>query len=854
MKISTLKLSLLTGLVSIAGAFGLQAADFTWDPLTTTTGSDGPGTWDITSSLWANSGIDQAWDNVTPANAIFGVNSGTAGQVTISAGLTINVGNLTFNTPGGGNYSVAPGDLNSRLSFSPSSVVTVASGLIITNTVVQTGTSSFTKVGPGTFWVRPASANLNSGVTVVTGGTLVMGSSGSRVVIPGDLVVTNTGDARLGAANTIASTATVSVAPGATFEMNGNALALNGFVMNGGTVTQTGSEALAVYNFDARSGSISQSGIGTGKLDGNLTKSTSGTFTTTGRGSSAATGGLTNTVVNQGTLVLDYTQNSSKLNDSGTLTVNGGTLVFTNGTHTEAVGAVTLTGGSITNSGGTAKLSVATGSYDVRAGSVYTVLTGAAGLTKTTSATVVLATAMTYTGGTTISAGVLQLGDGTTSGTLSTTGGGAITDNSVLMLSPGPAGASVANPISGSGAVVMSGNGTATFTGANNYQGSTTISNGVLSLNSSSTLGDGTGNLVLSGGTLSSTASRTPSSAPVTNPVIVTDNSAITTSSASSIVDFNLSNNSIGGSTGSLTFSNAAASGTGVFEPRFSGSGFNFSQPVVIANGGFGTTRLDSYNTTGTTQTFSGAISGTGGYRRTASISGSGGNTVLAGNNTYTGNTDVNQGVLMVNGSLGSSIVAVAANGTLGGYGTINGPVTVTGTLLTGPSIGILTISNSLTFASGGTCFMELNKSTPANDLLTGVTTVTYGGTLTVTNLSGTLAANDTFKLFSATTYAGSFSATNLPTLSGGLVWDASGLTSNGSIKVVSTGGSPVLGFTQSGNTLTFSWTGAYKLQSQTNSLSVGINTNWADYPDTSNPTAVTIDPTSPSVFFRLTQ
>lgn len=55
-----------------------------------------------------------------------------------------------------------------------------------------------------------------------------------------------------------------------------------------------------------------------------------------------------------------------------------------------------------------------------------------------------------------------------------------------------------------------------------------------------------------------------------------------------------------------------------------------------------------------------------------------------------------------------------------------------------------------------------------------------------------------------------------------------------------------------------FNWSGAYKLQWLTNSLSVGLQTNvsngWVDYPDTNNPVTVTNDQTIPSAFFRLSQ
>src|SRR5205823_2666571 len=118
------------------------------------------------------------------------------------------------------------------------------------------------------------------------------------------------------------------------------------------------------------------------------------------------------------------------------------------------------------------------------------------------------------------------------------------------------------------------------------------------------------------------------SSAPVANPIDLTADSAITTTSTAATVDLNFTGNTIGGSAGTLTFRNDAASGTGVFQPRFSGSGFDFTRPIAITNGSFGTTKLMSFNTTGI-QTFSGIISGTGSFNR----GGTGGDTVFTANN-----------------------------------------------------------------------------------------------------------------------------------------------------------------------------------------------------------------------------
>jgi hypothetical protein len=69
---------------------------------------------------------------------------------------------------------------------------------------------------------------------------------------------------------------------------------------------------------------------------------------------------------------------------------------------------------------------------------------------------------------------------------------------------------------------------------------------------------------------------------------------------------------------------------------------------------------------------------------------------------------------------------------------------------------------------------------------VSGVSTITMGGTLIVTNLSGTFAANDTFKLFNAGTYQGSFASVQIHPASpgAGLTWDTSQLAGAGILRV----------------------------------------------------------------------
>ncbi len=115
-------------------------------------------------------------------------------------------------------------------------------------------------------------------------------------------------------------------------------------------------------------------------------------------GSSSFTGG---TIVNSGTLALNNPTNT--LPDTGAVNVNGGTLNI--GTNSDTVGAVTLTSGLISGSSG-----VLTGSsYNVQSGTVAANLGGTAAMTMTGSS-VLLASNSTYSGGTTISSGTLQLG------------------------------------------------------------------------------------------------------------------------------------------------------------------------------------------------------------------------------------------------------------------------------------------------------------------------------------------------------------------------------------------------------------------------------------------------------------
>lgn len=105
---------------------------------------------------------------------------------------------------------------------------------------------------------------------------------------------------------------------------------------------------------------------------------------------------------------------------------------------------------------------------------------------------VIVANDNTYSGGTTINAGTIQIGDGTNAtGALGT---GTVTNDAALVTNFGAHNATVANDIGGSGTLTQSGSGVVSLTGTNTYAGTTTISAGTLQIGdggATGTLGSG---------------------------------------------------------------------------------------------------------------------------------------------------------------------------------------------------------------------------------------------------------------------------------------------------------------------------------------------------------------------------
>jgi autotransporter-associated beta strand protein len=106
------------------------------------------------------------------------------------------------------------------------------------------------------------------------------------------------------------------------------------------------------------------------------------------------------------------------------------------------------------------------------------------------------------------------------------------------------------------------------------------------------------------------------------------------------------------------------------------------------------------------------------------------GTLTLTGINTYTGPTTIDDGVLIVNGSIASSsLTTVAEGGTLGGTGTIgNTQVNEGGTFAPGNSPGTMTVQGNLAFQSGAFYLVQVNPATASSANVTG--TASLAGTV----------------------------------------------------------------------------------------------------------------------------
>lgn len=162
------------------------------------------------------------------------------------------------------------------------------------------------------------------------------------------------------------------------------------------------------------------------------------------------------------------------------------------------------------------------------------------------------------------------------------------------------------------------------------------------------------------------------------------------------------------------------------------------------------------------TGTISGEISGSGGLSKIDDP----GTWILTGSNTYSGETTVSAGTLIVNGnnSAATGAVTVATGATLGGNGIIGGDTTVNGTLSTGAlatagSVGTLNFNgNDLTFGGGSVWLVDLVQGAveSSDAILANALTIGANSTLNF-QVSGTFNGDESYTLATYSGLSGTF-------------------------------------------------------------------------------------------------
>ncbi len=524
--------------------------------------------------------------------------------------------------------------------------------------------------------------------------------------------------------------------------------------------------------------------------------------------------------------------------DTAGWTITGGAtnVFYTYGTTSSGAGTNTIQIGYWATSWGSASFTTNAGNKLIVQGNIVNGGSGSGTgiLNKGGAGTLVLTGANTYTGVTTVNAGTLQIGNGTAAGTLGT---GAVTVNSngTLTFDRSDTSYSIANAISGSGALVFLGTGGTTQssydpTGNNSgFTGTISVNKARLQVNAVNDVGNASSISVVSGGQvyMSGGSCSTPLNlagngwveAAGTLGALRLDNN--TTYSGAITLTANAAITVHGGSTGNLTGPiggafqlelNSGASGNGTINVT-PASGANTYGSTYIHNTGASLNvvagNANAFSTGGLTMSTGGTLTMNGYSFAFANLSGAGG--TIRNNSATTPVTltvgsdgsNSSYGGTLADGSTASLSLIKTGAGTqmLTGSNTFSGTTTVaSGTLVVGGSISGTTNLTGGTLAGAGTvAAVTVDASSTLAPGAPGAT-----GTLSA---SGNIAfAGGTFAL----TINTASQSSSLLSVAGNL---ALGATTAPVLSITDIGGGAVLPI---GTTLTFasyhtgSWDGNY--------------------------------------------
>jgi fibronectin-binding autotransporter adhesin len=504
---------------------------------------------------------------------------------------------------------------------------------------------------------------------------------------------------------------------------------------------------------------------------------------------------------------------SQNVNLNGTLTGTGNvTLEFTGATGNNASGNINIasmnTVGTLTSQGNNSNNGTMTAT-------VGTIGSNVTNLTKTGSHTLVLTSANSYTGTTTLSGGITRARRNDSLSGYATPGNVSVASGATLALNVGgtnewtsanidtlrnnatfssgsilgidttnaAGGFNYGSNVGGNLGIRKFGNNTLTLSGNNSYTGTTTVSAGTLTITNSNALGSGSADVTVASGAVLQLDGTGGDIAIGSKPLSV---SGTGISSGGGLRNL-AGNNSWAGAV------TAGLSGTSsVFVA--SGSSLNLSGGITSSGAGTrtlsflgsGSSTINGISNAATALTVTaGTVTVTGSVINQRAFTVSGGvlnfNTNHTSTNTLSNFDASGTGSLFINGTVTTAgNLTVASTSTLGGSGTIKAAAaTISGTLRPGNSAGTLTIDNSVTLASTTVSNFELDTAASydrlwVNTLTNAAATLTFAGTLNVIDNGVAFANGQVFDLFnwgSNTAVSGTFSAVNLPTLTGLLTW-----------------------------------------------------------------------------------